>query len=69
MVPYAVIRKFLAKHRGYYCEACLARQLRVAVEDVRRTADELERPDIITTYRMCQECLSERRVLGLRNRS
>ena len=69
MVPYAVIRRFLAKHRGYYCEACLARKLRVAVDDIRQSVGELERSDITTAYRMCQECLAERRVVGLRTRS
>ena len=68
MLSYAVIRKFLAKHRGYYCEACLARQLRVAVDDIRRSIGEPEPPDLTTTYRMCQACSSEQRVIGLRTR-
>jgi len=69
MVQYAAIRKFLITHRGYYCEACLAGLLHVPAEDIQRSLDEQERPDIAIAYKICRNCSSEKRVIGLRART
>ncbi len=66
MMQYLAIRKFLATHRGYYCEGCLAEQLNLSVDDIRRSLGSRERADVAVTYKICQSCLSEKGVLGLR---
>src|SRR5262245_40913348 len=61
---YLAIWKFLATHRGYYCEECLAEQLNLSADDVRRSLR--HRADVALRYTICQRCLSEKSVLGLR---
>jgi hypothetical protein len=62
----SAIWKFLATHRGYYCEGCLAEQLNLSVEDLRQCLSHRELADIAITYRVCQSCLAEKRVVGQR---
>jgi len=62
----AQIRKFLANHRGYYCEECLAERLRCSIDEIRYGLGGREAMSIAVVYRFCQGCLSEKPVYGLR---
>jgi len=64
MPHYLAIWKFLATHGGYFCEECLAEQLTLSTDDVRRSLR--HRTDVTIRYAICQRCLSEKSVLGLR---
>jgi uncharacterized protein with PIN domain len=62
----AQIRKFLAHHRGYHCEECLAEQLHCSIDEIRSSLGEREAMNVATFYRFCQSCLSEKAVYRLR---
>jgi len=60
------ISRFLTTHRGYYCEKCLAEQLNLSVDDIRWSLGHRKLADVALRYTVCQECLSEKSVVGLR---
>jgi hypothetical protein len=60
------IRRFLVRQHGYYCEDCLARTLGLSTEDVRRNAPRSATGDVVTRYRICHGCMTEKEVVGVR---
>jgi len=58
MAHYVAIWKFLATHRGYYFEGCLAEQLNLSADDVSRILR--HRADVALRYAICQTCLLRR---------
>jgi len=66
MPYYPAIRSFLSHHDGYYCEECLAARLNLPVEKIRRSVAQRTLADVAIAYRICQSCVEEKTVFGLR---
>jgi hypothetical protein len=56
----------LIDRHGYYCVICLARALGLTVDDVRRYTRRSETVEVVTRCRMCDGCMAEKEVVGLR---